>query len=172
MPAGTAPRPTIHRHPPCRWKKPAPIPYAMTWPKVIITTLKKQLDSVKGKVYVRYIYFKTTILPRWRVGDNSWICKGAMHAAKPTPTPTKNRPPIWYNHWKLCMYDLKKKASRPTMLQTLWQTAWPIAPPINIISAMPKTGRRPIRSERMPAARPPNKAPNVVAEVINSYIYI
>ena len=56
------------------------------------------------------------------------------------------------------------------MLHTVRQTAWPIAPPMNIISAMPRTGRRPIRSERMPAARPPNKAPSVVAEVINSFL--
>ena len=49
MPAGTAPRPTIHRHPLCIWKKPAPIPYAMTWPRVIMTTLRRQSDEVKDK---------------------------------------------------------------------------------------------------------------------------
>ena len=55
IPAGTAPRPTIHRHPPCRWKKPAPIPYAMTWPRVIITTLIKRSDEVKEKCVLGYI---------------------------------------------------------------------------------------------------------------------
>ena len=43
----------------------------------------------------RQTNFKTTILPRRRVGDNSWMYRGAMHAARPTPMPMRNLPPIY-----------------------------------------------------------------------------
>lgn len=75
-PDGTVPNPTIHLHPPLIFAKPASMPYAITWPNVIATTLI------------------TTILPLNRVGESSWIYIGAIQAAIPTPQPMRNRLPI------------------------------------------------------------------------------
>lgn len=55
-----------------------------------------------------------------------------------------------------------------TIAETVWHTAWPIAPPIKITSATPRTGFRPIKSDRTPAIRPPKRAPKVVEDVISS----
>ena len=55
------------------------------------------------------------------------------------------------------------------MDQTVWQTAWPIAPPMKMMSAMARTGLRPVKSLSMPAIKPPMSAPRVVADVTSSY---
>lgn len=122
-PAGTAPSPTIQRQPPRMFSNAAPMPYATTWPPVIITTLS------------------TTMRPRRRVGDSSWMYSGAMHDARPTPMPMRKRHPIWgAGHLRR---GWRGRGWVRTMDQTVWQTACPMAPPMKMTSEIASTGFRP-----------------------------
>ena len=97
-----------------------------------------------------------------------------MQAAKPTPQPTRKRPPIYAQCACLTstLVECDLEIYQPTILQISWQTACPIAPPTKMMSAIARTGRRPVQSESMPATRAPISAPRVVAEVINSWINV
>ena len=60
------------------------------------------------------------------------------------------------------------RVKRRTIDQTVWHTACPMAPPMKITSAMPRTGFRPRKSLSMPATKPPRSAPSVVEDVMSS----
>ena len=68
--------------------------------------------------------------------------------------------------------DMDMGTGMRTIAATVWHTAWPIAPPMKRTSAMQSTGLRPVKSDRIPATRPPMSAPSVVEDVMSSWLVV
>ena len=91
----------------------------------------------------------TINLPRYLAGANSEIIKGAINDAIPTPQPKTNRPAI--------------------IVHTVRAANCIIVPTTKMTFEPNKTLRLPIKFANTPPTTAPRRAPNDVAEVINSF---